>query len=452
MEGSRRGTAGVWGDWSPWARIRLQFHFSAPGCNRFRADGVSCRMNKHRLIPEVAPALGRVSPPARARRPGPRLLLLLSAASATTLAGLPACVQASEPIDWTSRLQALGGDLPGDRPIRFGGGTVSRPGRYEYDASLSASGREFFYGVDLGHRAEIRISRWLNGRWSDSEVFLSHETSSYNDPMMSADDRRLYFITDQDSGDGRFDIGFVERSVEGWSEVLVDARLSTPRNEYFWSESAAHQQFFSRDIAEPGAGVNFDIHALRRDASGNGKPLPAEINTPHYEGDPFVSADGRTLVFVSNRPGGAGRGDLYISHRSDDGAWQQAMPLGAGINTAGHEITPYITPDGRWLLFARDGDLFWVSTAVLRASPGNASRQPARLRGSPAQHPALYPSSVGETPCRAELARLPSTGCRKPDAGASLLAIVDSARPIASELAPTGERLVASGRLTAPAR
>lgn len=287
---------------------------------------------------------------------------------------------ASEPdrqvkaIDWTSRIEALGGTPPVHTPIKFGAGTISRPDRYEYGTTFSPDGKHFFFGVDLDHRAEIRVSRWRDDRWSESETFLAGDTTSYNDPMMSADGKRLYFITDQESGDGRFDIAYVERTDDGWSGVRVASGLSTAANEYFWSESASGEQFFARDIAEPGSRPNFDIFHQDPATPGKGVVLPDSVNSAYYEGDPFVSADGNALVFVSNRPEGAGRGDLYVSHRSPGDSWQAAVHLDARINTSGHELTPYVTPDGRWLLFSQDGDIHWVSATRLEAFHKGSSR------------------------------------------------------------------------------
>lgn len=57
---------------------------------------------------------------------------------------------------------------------------------------------------------------------------------------------------------------------------------------------------------------------------------------------PTLSADGQTLYFASNRPGGYGGYDIYVS-RLEDGKWTTPANLGAAINTEGNEITPHIT-------------------------------------------------------------------------------------------------------------
>jgi Tol biopolymer transport system component len=70
--------------------------------------------------------------------------------------------------------------------------------------------------------------------------------------------------------------------------------------------------------------------------------LGPSVNTPFNEGGPNLSLDGHRLYFQSNRPGGFGGTDLYVSHRTnrrDDFAWQPAANLGSLVNTAFNENT-----------------------------------------------------------------------------------------------------------------
>src|SRR5690606_6032554 len=56
------------------------------------------------------------------------------------------------------------------------------------------------------------------------------------------------------------------------------------------------------------------------------------VNTPGWESQPSVSADGRTLYFVSNRSGGVGGNDIWMSELGAEGAWSVPVNLGPGIN------------------------------------------------------------------------------------------------------------------------
>lgn len=82
--------------------------------------------------------------------------------------------------------------------------------------------------------------------------------------------------------------------------------------------------------------------------------LNEAINTNQYESHPSISPDGEFLLFVSDRKGGFGDLDIYVSRRSRSGFWQPAENIGASINTSGKEISPAFGPDG---------DIFFTSNA-----------------------------------------------------------------------------------------
>ncbi len=86
------------------------------------------------------------------------------------------------------------------------------------------------------------------------------------------------------------------------------------------------------------------------------KPLNKNINTDQFwETSASVSADGKRLYFASNRNGGIGELDLYVSELDAKGNWGKAVNLGATINTPENEDSPFIHPDGVTLYFSSDG-------------------------------------------------------------------------------------------------
>ncbi|MCX6247285.1 MAG: OmpA family protein [Bacteroidetes bacterium] len=81
-----------------------------------------------------------------------------------------------------------------------------------------------------------------------------------------------------------------------------------------------------------------------------------KINLPTtWESQPSISADGKTLYFVSDRAGGYGGYDIYRSVKSDNGDWGTPINLGPFINSTGNEKSPFIHPDGKTLYFSSDG-------------------------------------------------------------------------------------------------
>lgn len=100
-----------------------------------------------------------------------------------------------------------------------------------------------------------------------------------------------------------------------------------------------------------------NIYSTALDGDTWSKPvkLNENINTKHWEPSAFISADGNSLYFASNKPGGFGGLDLYMSKRGSDGDWDKAVNLGAGINTPYDEDAPSIHPDGVTLSFSSNG-------------------------------------------------------------------------------------------------
>jgi outer membrane protein OmpA-like peptidoglycan-associated protein len=85
----------------------------------------------------------------------------------------------------------------------------------------------------------------------------------------------------------------------------------------------------------------------------NVKPVP--FNNDEYSvGHPSVSADGKTLYFASDMPGGFGQSDLYKVAINDDGSFGEPENLGDDINTEGREFFPYISSNNT-LYFSSDG-------------------------------------------------------------------------------------------------
>ena len=112
--------------------------------------------------------------------------------------------------------------------------------------------------------------------------------------------------------------------------------------------------WFSRN--RPGGAGGYDIWMSRRDGANDawGVATPASINTAGRDFDPAFSADGESVYFSSDRPGGLGGDDLYRAP-FHDGIFGAAQHLGSAVNSARNEWAAMLSPDGRTLLFSSDG-------------------------------------------------------------------------------------------------
>jgi outer membrane protein OmpA-like peptidoglycan-associated protein len=112
-------------------------------------------------------------------------------------------------------------------------------------------------------------------------------------------------------------------------------------------------------ITKDGAdGPNTDIYTTDFN-DGSWTPIRSlgdKVNDPSYwDSQPTVSGDGNTIYFASNRPGGIGGIDIWMTKKGPDGEWQVPTNLGPKINTEGNEKSPFIHTDSQTLYFSSDG-------------------------------------------------------------------------------------------------
>ncbi len=81
------------------------------------------------------------------------------------------------------------------------------------------------------------------------------------------------------------------------------------------------------------------------------------VNTRYWESTPCLSTDNRVLLFASNRPGGLGGMDIWMSNRLADGSWSQPQNLGRPVNTPGDEMSPQFGSNPSDLCFASNGHI-----------------------------------------------------------------------------------------------
>jgi Tol biopolymer transport system component len=79
--------------------------------------------------------------------------------------------------------------------------------------------------------------------------------------------------------------------------------------------------------------------------------LGSGINSEFNDWCPYIDPDEEYLIFSSNRPGGYGRLDLWVSFRQPDETWGEPLNLGPEINSDDNERFPHMSPDGKYLFF-----------------------------------------------------------------------------------------------------
>jgi outer membrane protein OmpA-like peptidoglycan-associated protein len=140
--------------------------------------------------------------------------------------------------------------------------------------------------------------------------------------------------------------------------VPLSANINTPIfNEGAQSISPDGKYLFFTGCNRPDGLGRCDIYLSKKEGKtwGKAKNLGPTINSAYWESQPSISADGNTLFFVSNRPGGIGGYDIWKTTLNENSQWTAPVNLGPSINTVFDEITPFIHPDGKTLYFSSDG-------------------------------------------------------------------------------------------------
>jgi tetratricopeptide (TPR) repeat protein len=171
-----------------------------------------------------------------------------------------------------------------------------------FNPLISADGKSFAYMVSLKFYDAVMFSRLVNGKWT-APVNITPELQSDGDfyiSCLSADGKMLFLSKDDN--------------------INSDIYMSTYQSGS-WSKTIK---------------------------------LNKNINTRYWESHGFISEDGTQLIFASDRPGGFGGLDLYISHKTK-GDWGPAVNLGPEINTQFNEDRPFLINNGKTLFFSSQG-------------------------------------------------------------------------------------------------
>lgn len=183
-------------------------------------------------------------------------------------------------------------------------------------------------------------------------------------PVLAGDQKSIIF-TAQESPEGRADkpdedmyIAYWEN--DNWTEPEeISKNINTIRNEGTCSISADGRMMVFTACERADNFGKCDLYLSTKVGEEWSEPinLGPSVNTAEWESQPSLSADGKTLYFVSGRPGGYGRRDIWVSRMGTDGIWGEAQNLGPTINTAWDELSPFIHVNGQTLYFSSDGHI-----------------------------------------------------------------------------------------------
>ncbi|MBC7896237.1 MAG: PD40 domain-containing protein [Cytophagaceae bacterium] len=259
-------------------------------------------------------------------------------------------------------------DPPLDRPTIFADSTVTTVNgiAFAHDARTIYVSR-WVPDRDSTGRQRLRIfeHRYVNGGWSQPTPAPFSSAFTDYQPVMSPDGARLYFQSTRPLAPGTGEVlqnlWFVERRGDGWGPARPIDELNTGSREGYAAPLIDGTLYFNSD--RPGGRGLQDFYRARWEAGRYSPPVPVrELNTPDSENDLVVDPRGRFVIF--NRYIEATRGiDLYVAFRDGDD-WGTPRKLDA-VNGPEWELTPSISPDGRYFFYTVNTVIHQVDLAAL---------------------------------------------------------------------------------------
>ncbi len=261
----------------------------------------------------------------------------------------------------------LGQAKPGKTAAVFAPGIVSA--RYGLHSAIvfSPDGKEAFWSMmipprTVGYGGDRTVgTRFTDGRWTYPRKVVFSGTPLGDVPFFHPDGTHLYDLSRRALPDGRAtgkeNIWVWDKGADGWTNPRpLDAAVNDLPLHWQFSVDREGTVYFSTNI--PGSLGGADLYASRLVDGRYQKPenLGAPVNSPAAESFPFIAPDGSYLLFGRNM-------DLYVSFRGGDGRWGDAVRLGPEVNTPGREILPIVSPDGKYLFYSR----YWIDAAVIES-------------------------------------------------------------------------------------
>lgn len=174
-------------------------------------------------------------------------------------------------------------------------------------------------------------------------------------PVATADESMLVFTRKINNNE---DFYKSQKLGDKWQPATyLSNQINTPEyNEGAESISQDGKYLFFTGCNRPDGLGRCDIYIAQKKGDDWSKPfdLSPPVNTPGWESQPSINADGKVLYFVSNRKGGYGGYDIWKSTLTDKG-WGEPVNLGPNINTIYDEQSPFIHPDDSTLYFCSNG-------------------------------------------------------------------------------------------------
>lgn len=255
----------------------------------------------------------------------------------------------------------LGQTPPGPTPKVFAPGIISTEKGWEAAISFSPDLRELFFTsrstVD-GTENRVMYMKMVNNIWTEPKLApFAKEIMEY-EAFITPDNKKVIYKSKREIPDNtKGGIWYSQRENNTWSEAKY---LHGPINKG-WAMSVTSTL--------QGTLYFTGIYGIYRSKFINGEYmppelLPKEINKSKYFGaaHPYIAPDESYLIFDASV---AANSELFISFKKEDGNWTEAVMFDKIINTQDHENIATVSPDGKYLFFSKNNDVYWVDAKII---------------------------------------------------------------------------------------
>ncbi len=253
----------------------------------------------------------------------------------------------------------MGQKPPGLVAEPFAPGIISKEG-WELEGVFAPGMKEFYFTTRNGKDASIYVIgfRQKNSIWKQYTQFKRQGEVTF-----SPDGKRMHMAD-----------GYKDRVGDKWSERKSLGPMFDREDWGIMRLSASAKGTYVFDDYKSGDLIR--ISTLVNGKHQEPKQMSSIVNTGKWTAHPFIAPDESYLIWDSEREGGYGDSDLYISFKQEDGSWGSAINMGDKVNSDQWDAYASVTPDGKYILFNRridDGsnnenmnvDIYWVDAKII---------------------------------------------------------------------------------------
>jgi hypothetical protein len=233
---------------------------------------------------------------------------------------------------------------------------LEKPGKYATNAKLLLANCD---------DAVVLMAKPINISFKNMGKFINTEYPDYN-PFVTKDEKLFLFTSRRAAGEGNkefdgyypSDIYEVRFNGTNFTKAKNIGSVNTSLDEEIvgiFDDGSKMFVYLDHNLGRKDDPYGDIYMSIKKGSSWQKRILIEEgVNTDHMEISCSQSTDGNTLIFTSNRPGGKGGYDIYMTRKLPNGKWGKTQNI-ESLNTIGNEQYPSLAPDGMTLYFSSNG-------------------------------------------------------------------------------------------------